>query len=351
MITTHKIMIDDSRFLKKIEDETIDLVVTSPPYPMIQMWDESFSSISCEVREALTQKNGFRAFEKMHCELDKTWKELFRVLKPGSFACINIGDATRTVNGRFTLYPNHARIISAFREIGFDTLPLILWRKPTNAPNKFMGSGMLPAGAYVTLEHEYILIFRKGSKKEFSNQLQRKKRMTSSFFWEERNKWFSDIWDFKGIAQNLSNNESRGRSAAFPIELAYRLINMYSLYSDIVLDPFAGTGTTSLAAIACGRNSIVVEIDKGFASVIIEQQKKIKDFANDLLRLRINQHKSFVESRNTSKGYLKYLNRQHGFSVMTRQEMELCLYRVADILSSGEYETEVKYELLKNQGF
>ena len=103
-----------------------------------------------------------RAFELMHAELDKVWDECFRVLKSGGFLCINIGEATRTVGNEFRLYNNSSRIVSHCTGLGMVNLPNILWRKQTNAPNKFMGSGMLPCGAYVTLEHEWILIFRKG---------------------------------------------------------------------------------------------------------------------------------------------------------------------------------------------
>ena len=260
----------------------------------------------------------------MH-QLDKVWSELFRVLRTGSFACINIGDATRTIGDRFQLYSNHSRIINAFRQLGFDTLPVILWRKQTNAPNKFMGSGMLPSGAYVTLEHEYILIFRKGNKREFKNETDKLARMQSSFFWEERNRWFSDIWDFKGTQQGLNHSDLRSRSAAYPIELAYRLINMYSLYSDTVLDPFMGTGTTALAAIACGRNSIGVEIDKGFSDLIIDQEKSFITFANKLVSNRITSHMEFVKNYSENKNPLKYRNNNHGFPVVTKQEQEIAL--------------------------
>jgi DNA modification methylase len=290
MQTNHKIVFEDSRTLTNIADNSVDLVVTSPPYPMIQMWDELFSTMSKYAQDALRANDGNSAFEAMHCELDKVWGELYRVLKPGSFACINIGDATRSIGERFQLYPNHSRIINSFRALGFDTLPVVLWRKQTNAPNKFMGSGMLPSGAYVTLEHEYILVFRKGAKREFRTEAGKSERMKSSFFWEERNKWFSDVWDFKGTSQGLNHSELRGRSAAFPLELAYRLINMYSLYGDVVLDPFMGTGTTSLASMACGRNSIGVEIDKSFSEIIGEQEKTFLPIANNLLANRIASH-------------------------------------------------------------
>lgn len=117
----------------------------------------------------------------MHQELDKIWSECYRVLKEGGIACINIGDATRTINNNFCLYTNHARIINYCLKIGFTNLPNIIWRKQTNAPNKFMGSGMLPAGAYVTLEHEWILIFRKGGKRQFKTEKDKVERRSSSF--------------------------------------------------------------------------------------------------------------------------------------------------------------------------
>ena len=181
--TNHRAVIADSRNLKMLQDNSIDLVVTSPPYPMIKMWDDPFSMMSGNIENALLAKDGNLAFELMHQELDKVWEELFRVTKDGGFVCINIGDATRTINERFQLYSNHSRIINACVKIGFVSLPVILWRKQTNAPNKFMGSGMLPAGAYVTLEHEYILIFRKNSKRQFRDEVAKTERMKSSFFW------------------------------------------------------------------------------------------------------------------------------------------------------------------------
>jgi DNA modification methylase len=308
------------------------------------MWDNLFSMLSADAKVSLAKGDGNATFEAMHIELDKVWKELYRVLKPGSFACINIGDATRTIGGRFQLYPNHARIVSAFRQIGFDTLPVILWRKQTNAPNKFMGSGMLPAGAYVTLEHEYILVFRKGAKRDFGSTSEKEARMCSSFFWEERNKWFSDVWDFKGTTQGMNNVELRRRSAAFPLELAYRLINMYSLYGETVLDPFLGTGTTALAAIACARNSVGVEIEKEFCSLILDQEKEFVQAANEILSARILAHNAFVKARRISNGGLKYVNSYHGFPVMTRQEVGIRLHRIVDIHIAGETETAAEYE-------
>ncbi|MFM6984985.1 MAG: DNA methyltransferase, partial [Chitinophagaceae bacterium] len=137
------------------------MVVTSPPYPMVEMWDDIMGRQNIAISKAQIKQKPNEVFELMHQELDKVWKECFRVLAEGGFLCINIGDATRTVNGNFKLYDNHSRIAQYCNSIGFNEMPCVLWRKETNAPNKFMGSGMLPCGAYVTLEHEYILIFRK----------------------------------------------------------------------------------------------------------------------------------------------------------------------------------------------
>jgi len=194
MKTQHEIIFKDARRMEALADNSIDLVVTSPPYPMIEMWDLLFEEMNPDVGRFLSKRNGPAAFEAMHKILDPVWEECFRVLTPGGFACINIGDATRTINSRFALYTNHARILSAAQDIGFTSLPCIIWRKQTNAPNKFMGSGMLPAGAYVTLEHEYILILRKKDKREFKTPEEKQLRRESAVFWEERNAWFSDVW-------------------------------------------------------------------------------------------------------------------------------------------------------------
>ncbi|MGI6709114.1 MAG: DNA-methyltransferase [Dethiobacteria bacterium] len=270
-------------------------------------------------------------FESMHRVLDEVWAELFRVIKAGAIACINIGDATRSIGDRFQLFANHSRIQSKFMEIGFDVLPAILWRKQTNAPNKFMGSGMLPAGAYVTLEHEYILIFRKGGKRIFDLPEEKKRRRQSGYFWEERNRWFSDIWDFKGTGQGINGQNLRSRSAAYPFLLPFRLINMYSVFGDTVLDPFLGTATTTLAAMACGRNSVGYETDSGFAVYIKRRLEQEIDQINSYNLQRLKNHIEFVREHTLEKGSLKYLNSHFDFPVMTGQEKELKLLFVRSV--------------------
>jgi DNA modification methylase len=324
MKTIHKIFFKNSKKMGAIPSSSVHLVVTSPPYPMIEMWDDMFKRQSTQIAKALKHEQGLQAFELMHRELDPVWKEIYRILIDGGIACINIGDAVRTMDDEFRLYPNHSRIMAAMLKTGFSALPLILWRKPTNAPNKFMGSGMLPAGAYVTLEHEYILILRKGPKREFSSPLKKQTRREGAFFWEERNDWFSDVWfGLIGTTQKMKNNTARLRSAAFPFELAYRLVNMYSTKEDTVVDPFLGTGTTMFAAMATGRNSIGFEIESGFRDEIVSIKDRVIDTSNDRIHHRIQNHLAFVQKRSEDKGNLKYVNRHYKFPVVTRQEVEL----------------------------
>ena len=351
MKAIHKIFFQDARNLKEIASESVDLVVTSPPYPMIGMWDDMFGSQNPEIQKALVRDDGRRAYELMHKILDFVWDELFRVLKDGRFACINIGDATRKIRDDFCLYPNHARILNSLLNIGFSALPDILWRKQTNAPNKFMGSGMLPAGAYVTLEHEYILIVRKGSKREFRTEDEKKNRRESALFWEERNIWYSDIWtDIKGTEQKLANTTSRLRSAAFPFDLAYRLINMYSVKGDVVLDPFLGTGTTIAAAMTSGRNSIGVEVDKGFQETICPIARHIVDFSNNYLHDRLIRHFEFVKNRIQDSGPLKYTNKHYDCPVVTSQEQLILLNDLKAVQACGDDIFEVIYSTEPQDG-
>lgn len=343
MKTVHKIIFGNANNMDTIQDNSVDLMVTSPPYPMIEMWDEIFSKQNPEIGKALKEENGKTAFELMNKELDKVWKEVYRVLRDGGFACINSGDATRTIGGEFRLYPNHARILKHCLELGFSSLPEILWRKQTNAPNKFMGSGMLPAGAYVTLEHEFILVLRKGNKRKFVTEEDKKRRQQSAYFWEERNLWFSDVWeDLKGTKQNNIDKEIRERSGAFPFELPYRIINMFSVKEDTVLDPFLGTGTTTMAAMATGRYSIGIEIDKNFEETLFERLEGIVDFSNQLIENRILNHLRFVKERTEAKGGLGYKSIIYGFPVMTSQETEITFDEPRKIVKKKS-QVEVEY--------
>lgn len=336
-----------------IPDNSIDLVVTSPPYPMIEMWDAGFGFQDPRIVQRIGDADGWGAFDAMHQALDAVWDEMCRVLKNGGFACINIGDAARTIGGAFTLYPNHARILTYLTRKGLTSLPVILWRKQTNAPNKFMGSGMLPAGAYVTLEHEYILIFRKGPKRAFTSDAEKLNRHRSAIFWEERNQWFSDVWmDLKGTPQKIREpGGQRKRSGAFPFELPYRLIHMLSVKGDMVLDPFCGTGTTLLAAMAAGRNSAGFEIDPGFREAIHARAAGILTAANARIAQRLEDHCRFVAERREKNGDFRHRNRSYGFPVVTGQERELLLNDLLDVREAGKDGFAVEYSALPQAAF
>ncbi len=343
--TEHKILFGDSRNLSEIQDKSIDLVVTSPPYPMIIMWDEVFFEQNQRIKENINNEDGYTAHTLMHEELNKTWKEVDRVLKEGGIVCINIGDATRTMNGTFKLYPNHSPVLETFLSLSFDSLPTILWRKTTNSPNKFMGSGMLPVGAYVTLEHERILIFRKKRKRKFIGDKEKENRMKSAFFYSERNKWFSDIWDdIKGTQQALKEKGVRERSGAYPLELPYRLINMFSVKGDTVLDPFLGTGTTSAAAIITGRNSVGTEKERKFEKII---DKTITHFINNaehLVQKRMDTYIDFIEQRERNGKMCKYKNIFYSFPVVTKQEQKICFEVPTEKVKNGSENFLISHE-------
>ncbi|GAA0725752.1 DNA modification methylase [Halorubrum trapanicum] len=338
METAHDIFIGNSHSLSEIEDDGVELVVTSPPYPMIEMWDDLFFSLNADIETSLDDGDGRRAFDLMHEELAKTWDEVERVLVDGGIACINIGDATRKVDDSFRVYQNHARITEYFDDMGFEPLPDILWRKPANSAAKFMGSGMMPPNAYATLEHEYLLVFRNGKQsREFpsGNDV----RYESAYFWEERNEWFSDVWeDVRGTSQELADadTELRDRSAAYPLEIPYRLINMYSVYGDTVLDPFWGTGTTSLAAMIAGRNSVGYELREEFTEVFDAAVSEVAELAHATVSKRIRDHEEFVEQRLEDGKEFKYDAENYDFPVTTKQEKLLQLYTIDDVEQTAD---------------
>ncbi len=250
-------VIGDSREMSEVAAESIHLVVTSPPYPMVAIWDDLFAEMSA------------RTYDEMHDYLYKVWHEVERVLIPGGIACINIGDATRSRNDVFHLYPNHSRTIENFEKLGFVTLPYVLWKKPTTKPHykgkaAFLGSGFLPPNAYVTLDMEYILIFRKGPPRSF--QPKDPRRYESKFTKKQRDEWFSQVWTVPGARQNLDGFERR--VAAFPEEIPRRLIQMFSILGDTVLDPFLGSGTTLKVAMDQRRRFVGYERLLGLSAII-----------------------------------------------------------------------------------
>jgi modification methylase len=284
MQTQHRIILGNSQQMSELEADSVQLMVTSPPYPMIAMWDELFARGNPKIaeffRELPANSNGEtvrQIYNEMHNYLSEVWTETYRVLEDGGIACINIGDATRSINGKFQLYPNHSRITEVCEKIGFTTLPYILWKKPSTKPmykgkGAFLGSGFLPPNAYVTLDCEFILLFRKGKLRKFPPK--DTLRYESVFTKKERDEWFSQIWSLKGTRQTVTDLERR--TAAYPEEIAYRLIRMFSVKGELVLDPFLGSGTTTKIAIQNERNSIGYETDQNMLPIITKKTDNAK---------------------------------------------------------------------------
>jgi modification methylase len=304
--THHTVVIGSSQKMPEISDSSVHLMVTSPPYPMVQMWDRQF----CEFYPQITslwrtleaeskEETVAQIYDQMHLELAKVWAETFRVLVDGGIACINVGDATRSINGRFRVFPNHARIIEHCERIGFTTLPYILWKKPTTKPmykgkGAFLGSGFLPPNAYVTLDCEFILLFRKGKLRKFPPK--DPDRYGSQLTKDQRNEWFSQIWTITGIHQ--TSDELKRRTAAFPEKIAERLIRMFSIKGDNVLDPFLGSGTTLIASVKNSRNGIGYETDRTLLSTIT---RKTASITAEEPNVKIIERKQLLNTISSSK--------------------------------------------------
>lgn len=339
--TRHRVIHADSRLMAGTTPASIDLVVTSPPYPMVEMWDGLFTRLNGHVGRMLAEGSPWDAFELMHRELDAVWLKMYETLRDGGIACIVAGDATRSAGGTFALYPNHSRILSSCASIGFRPLPGILWRKESNKPNKFMGSGMLPPAAYPTLEHEHILVLRKGGKRKFELPLEKSSRRRSAYFWEERNQWFSDFWDgVKGERQSSRKGSPRERDASFPPEIARRLILMFSVYGDTVLDPFLGSGTTAAAAAICCRSSVGYEIESGFGRVINERLLNAPVEGAAYVNERLQRHLHYVQESSARGAVLRHRSRKYGFPVTTSQEVDIEIRSLSSMnrLQDGSFE-------------
>lgn len=226
-----------SQNMSEIQDKSVHLVVTSPPYPMIKKWDSLFGVVN---------------FDAQHDLLAKVWVECYRILVDGGICCINIGDATRSIYGNFQCFPNFACVMMECIYAGFTPLIPIFWKKISNRPNAFLGSGFLPPNAYVAQDCEYIIILRKGKLRQFAPKDEI--RIKSKYTKEERDLWFQQIWNVKGAY-------GAGKTSQYPEEIPYRLIRMFSVEKDIVADPFCGAGTTGKVAEKLGRKFIGYEIE------------------------------------------------------------------------------------------
>ena len=265
--TLHRLIHGDNRSLPFIADESVHLVVTSPPYWSLKRYNEQRG-----------QLGHIADYERFISELSKVWKEVYRVLVPGGRLVCVVGDVclSRKEHGRHLVMPLHADITVICRKLGFDNLNPIIWHKISNANfeandgTKFLGKPYEP-NAIVKNDIEFILMQRKPGGYRKPTQEQRRLSMIDKDDFAE---WFRQFW-------NITGASTRNHPAPFPFELAYRLVRMFSFSGDTVLDPFCGTGTTMLAAIKTGRNSIGVEIDEEYCRMALH---RLRTEGRDLFR-------------------------------------------------------------------
>ena len=279
MHTKTTIIIGDSRRMEELKDESIHLVITSPPYWQLKDYGNG-------------SQVGFNdSYEDYINNLNLVWKNCYRVLHKGCRLCVNIGDqfARSVYYGRYKVIPIREEIIKFCETIGFDYMGAIIWQKVTTCNTTggatIMGSFPYPRNGIIKLDYEFILIFKKlGESPKVSREIKEKSKLTT----KEWNEYFYGHWNFSGERQNK-------HLAMFPEELPKRLIKMFSFAGDIVLDPFLGSGTTCLAAKKLERNSAGYEINKDFLPIIKEkvkgepiiifQEKKDIDFRKEIQKL------------------------------------------------------------------
>ena len=254
-MTHHKIIIGDSRCMMEVPDESVHLIITSPPYWQLKDYGNG-------------SQIGFNdSYEDYINNLNVVWKECHRVLNKGCRLCVNIGDqfARSVYYGRYKVIPIRTEIIKFCETIGFDYMGAIIWQKVTTCNTTggatIMGSFPFPRNGILKIDYEFILIFKKhGVAPRVSKEIKEKSRMTI----EEWNLFFVGHWNIPGEKQDK-------HLAMFPEEVPSRLIKMFSFVNDTVLDPFLGSGTTSLAAKKLERNSIGYEINPEFLPLIKEK--------------------------------------------------------------------------------
>ncbi|MCD7783625.1 MAG: site-specific DNA-methyltransferase [Firmicutes bacterium] len=254
-MTEHKIIFGDSRSLNQIKDKSVQLIITSPPYWQLKDY-------------GMEDQIGFNdSYEEYINNLNLVWKECNRVLSDGCRLCINIGDqfARSVYYGRYKVIPIRTEIIRFCESIGMDYMGAIIWQKTTtmntSGGGAIMGSFPYPRNGILKMDYEFILLFKKlGNAPKPTSQQKEESAMSK----EEWGQYFSSHWRFNGVKQN-------GHIAMFPEELPKRLIKMFSFAGETVFDPFAGSGTTALAAKNLSRNSISYEINKEFEPIIREK--------------------------------------------------------------------------------
>ena len=263
--TVHDLLLGDARKMPELSPKSVHLVLTSPPYWILKKY-----------RDTEGQLGHIEDYEQFLSDLDAVWKCCYDALVPGGRLVCVVGDvclSRRKNGGRHTVVPLHAAIQERCRHIGYDNLAPIIWHKISNAVyevaggSSFLGKPFEP-NSVIKNDIEFILLERKpgGYRKPTPAA-----RILSVISGENHQKWFQQIW------MGLTGASTRQHPAPFPMELADRLIQMFSFVGDTVLDPFLGTGTTSAAAAQCGRNSIGYEIDEKYLQLAAKRMSDLEE--------------------------------------------------------------------------
>ncbi len=265
--TAARIYVADARAMPEVADASVALVVTSPPYYTIKDYD---------VPGQIGHGQSLHAYLG---DLYRVWAECHRVLLPGARLCVNIGDQFARAKrfGRYKVIPLHAEIIAQAEQIGFDYMGAIIWQKRTTMETSggavIMGSYPHPPNGVVEIDYEFILLFKKRGKRRIPREVREAAAMTK----DEWKSFFSGHWAFGGARQGE-------HGAVFPEELPRRLIRMYTVHDDLVLDPFLGSGTTAKVALALGRRAVGYELNPDFRPLIEAKLSEVEGLAADHVR-------------------------------------------------------------------
>lgn len=331
MKTNHKVIIGDSRNMAELKNNSVHLVITSPPYWQLKDYG------------SLDQIGFNDSYENYINNLNLVWKECFRALNDGCRLCINIGDqfARSVYYGRYKIIPIRTEIIKFCETIGFDYMGAIIWQKATTMNTTggatIMGSFPYPRNGIIKLDYEFILIFKKLGVSPFVlKEIKEESKMSK----DEWNQYFNGHWNFNGARQDK-------HLAMFPEELPKRLIKMFSFVGDNVLDPFLGSGTTTLAAKNLNRNSVGYEINNNYLPTIKEKIGATKEdlFKNvvfefiDQKQENINYAKDISELPYIFKDTIKFDRKidpkklQFGSKIDSTENEAINTYSVKEIIS------------------
>ena len=321
-MSKHLIINGDSRQMDHLENGSVQLAITSPPYWQLKDY-------------GTTEQIGFfESYESYINNLNLVWKECYRVLEDGCRLCINIGDqfARAVYYGRYKVIPIRTEIIKFCEAIGFDYMGAIIWQKRTTTNTSggasLMGSYPFPRNGVISIDYEFILLFKKlGKPRKVEKEIKEQSRMTK----EEWKEYFNGHWNFGGARQD-------GHIAMFPEELPKRLIKMFSFANETVLDPFAGSGTTSLAAHNLGRNSVGFElnpefipfVEKKLASAEFEIQKQV--LKTDFEKAKAELPYIFKDFHNL-KNKIDPRKKQFGSKINSKSEQREEYFSVKEIIS------------------